>query len=307
MSTQQQVPNQQNATNQQQFSSPWSNNQPQNVAPPQPSAPAPQPFQQSPVVHQQKQPLLQPPMPGSHAAHQQQGQPQLVQSRVSPQGQPIRQPRQPSSFRQSFNPPVQPFIWAAEAQQNQVPNTQEPRVPKSANGQGVKNSSTMDKICFRCKQPGHLKKDCPEQPYCLRCRTRGHIQVKCPLKKQGRQQPDKRHKSVNQGADKRCETHREDWRRAQDQPQYSHLDNRCLNCAGSHKTRDCPMRQQHQAPPANNPVGSTGKNYQYLPQFQQPSPQQHSQQSQSTVGSSTPLLMVNNLQYQQGLQGQPQW
>ena len=66
------------------------------------------------------------------------------------------------------------------------------------------------------------------------------------------------------------------------------------------------MRQQHQAPPGNNPVGSTGTNYQYSPQFQQPSPQQHSQQSQSTVGSSTLMLMVNNLQYQQGLQGQPQ-
>ena len=32
-------------------------------------------------------------------------------------------------------------------------------------------------------------------------------------------------------------------------------------------------------PPANNPVGSTGTNYQYSPQFQQPSSPQHSQQS----------------------------
>ena len=66
------------------------------------------------------------------------------------------------------------------------------------------------------------------------------------------------------------------------------------------------MRQQHQDPPANNPVGSAGTNFQYSPHFQQPSPIQHSQQSQSTVGSSTLTLMVNNLQYQQGLQGQPQ-
>ena len=95
----------------------------------------------------------------------------------------------------------------------------------------------------------------------------------------------------------------EDWKRAQDQPQYSHLDNRCLNCAGDNKSHDCPMRQQHQAPPANNPVGSSGTNYQYSSQLQQPSPPQHSQQSQSTVGSSTPTLMVNNL-HQQGLQGQ---
>ena len=47
-------------------------------------------------------------------------------------------------------------------------------------------------------------------------------------------------------------------------------------------------------------------NFQYSLHFQQPSPEQHSQQSQSTVGSSTPMLMVNNLKYQQGLQGQPQ-
>ena len=65
---------------------------------------------------------------------------QFVQPRVSPQGQPIRQPRQPSPFTQGFNPSAQPFIQAAEAQQNPVPNTQEPRVPKSVNGQGVKNS-----------------------------------------------------------------------------------------------------------------------------------------------------------------------
>ena len=86
----------------------------------------------------------------------------------------------------------------------------------------------------------------------------------------------------------------EDWKRAQDQPQYAHLDNRCLNCEGNHKTRDCPMRQQHQAPPANNPVSSTGTNFQYSLHFQQTPPQQHLQQSQSTVGSSTLMLMVNN-------------
>ena len=200
-------------------------------------------------------------MPGSHAAHQQQGQPHFVQPRVSPQGQPIRQPRQPSPFRQSFNPSAQLFIPAAEAQHNPVPNTQEPRVQKSVNGQGVKNSSTMD--CFRCKHPGHLKKDCPEQPYCSRCRTRWHIPAKCPLKKQGRRQRDERHKSVNQGTDERFKTHREDWKMAQDQPQYCHLDNRCLKFGGDHKTHDCPMRQQHQAPPAYNSVGRAGTNFQF--------------------------------------------
>ena len=197
------------------------------------------------------------------------------------------------------------MIPAAEAQQNPVADTREPRIQKSANGQGVKNSSTTDKIYFRCKQPGHLKKDCPEQPYYSKCRTRGHIPVKCPLKKQGRQQEDVKNESVNQGMDKRCESCREDWKRAQDQPQYSHLGNKCLNCGGNQETHDCPMRQQHQVPPANNPISSTGTNFQYSPHFQQTPPQQHLQQSQSSAGSSTPTLMVNNSQYQQGLQSQP--
>ena len=155
----QQVPNQQNATTQQQFASPTANMQ--NVAPPQPFAPVPQSFQQSPVAHQQQQPLLQPPAPSSHAAHQQQGQLQFIQPMVSPQSQPIRQPL---PFRQGFNHSAQPFIPAAEAQQNPVPNTQEPRILMSADGQGVKSSSTMDKTCFRCKQPGHSKRTVQNNP-----------------------------------------------------------------------------------------------------------------------------------------------
>ena len=64
------------------------------------------------------------------------------------------------------------------------------------------------------------------------------------------------------------------------------------------------MRQQHQDPTTNNPVGSTATQFQYSPQYQQPSPQQHSQQSQSTVGVSTPTLMVKNSP-EHGFQGQP--
>ena len=65
------------------------------------------------------------------------------------------------------------------------------------------------------------------------------------------------------------------------------------------------MRHHHQAPPTNNPVGSTDIQSQYSPRFSQPLPPQHSQQSQSTVGSSTPMLMINNpQQFQQGLQRQ---
>ena len=147
---------------------------------------------------------------------------------------------------QNFNPSAQPFISAVEAQQNLVPNTQEPRVPKAADGKGVKNSSATDKVCFQCKQPGHLKKDCSEPPYCSKCRTKGHVPAKCPLKNQDKQQQDERCKS-NQGTAEKHESCKEDWKKAQDQPQFSNPDNRCLNCAGNHRTYDCPMRQQHQA------------------------------------------------------------
>ena len=139
---------QQTSAHCQQFVIPPHNTPPQNVAPWQLSAQTPQPFQQSPVAHKQQQLLFQPPAAASQATHQQQGQPPFIQPRVGPQGQHIRQQRYSSPFIENFNPSVQPFIPAAETQQNSVPNTQEPSVPKSAAGRGVKNSSAMDKVCF---------------------------------------------------------------------------------------------------------------------------------------------------------------
>ena len=208
---------QQTAAHNQQFATPPHNTPPQNVASWQPSAQAPHPFQQSPVAHQQQQPLFQPPAPTSQAAHQQQGLPPFIQPRVGPQGQHIRQQRYSSPFMQNFNPSTQPFVPAAEAQQNSVPNTQEPSVPKLADGKEVKSSSATDKVCFQCKQPGQLKKDCPELPYYSKCRTKGHIPAKCPLNNQDKQQQDKRCET-NQGTAEKHESHREDWEKAQDQP-----------------------------------------------------------------------------------------
>ena len=220
---------------------------------------------------------------------------------VSPQGQPSRQPTQPSPFRQTFNLSAQPFIPAAEAQQNDtVPNMQELKVLKSTDGKGVKNGGPDNCVCFCCGEPGHLKKDCPLGPYCSCCDTRGHTPVNCPNKR--RPQQNKMHKSGNWWPEGKCKN----WKRTQDQPQYSNSENKCLHCAGDHRSCDCLTRYQHQALPATNPVGSTGTHSpHYFPWFSNPSPQHHSQQSQSAVGSSTPTLMVNNNPwFQQEPQGQ---
>ena len=156
-------------------------------------------------------------------------------------------------------------------------------------GKGVKNGGPDGHLCFCCGQPGHLKKDCSLGPYCSCCDTRGHTPANCPNRK--RQQHTETHESGNRQPEER----HKNWKRAQDQPQYLNPENKCLHCAGNHRSCDCPTRHQHQVPPATNPVGITGTHSpHYFPQFSNPSPQQHSQQSQSTARSSTPTLMVNN-------------
>ena len=109
----------------------------------------------------------------------------------------------------------------------------------------------------------------------------------------------------SENADERCKTHREDWKKAQNRPQFSNRTNKCPNCAGNHGTHDCPTRQQPHTATIGNPANSTGI-YKNNSQFQNHSPQQHSQQSASMMGISTPTLMVNN-QLQMGpQQGQQQ-
>ena len=103
---------------------------------------------------------------------------------------------------------------------------------KSSRKQGTASTSSAPdgRLCFRCKQPGHLKKDYPELPYCSKCKTQGHIPAKCPTKNSNSQQ-DKRCKSFDRRSDEKHETRGEEWRKAQDQPQFSNMNNRCLNCA----------------------------------------------------------------------------
>ena len=191
-------------------------------------------------------------------------------------------------------------LWLSHSFQQQrhspmlCPTHQKPRSPNQ-----MVNSAPDGQMCFRCKQPRHLKKDCPELPYCSKCHTRGCIPAKCPTKNKGNQQQDEKLKNGGKQMDERCEN----WKWTQDQPQFSNPNNRCLHCAGNHGPCDCPTRHHHQAPPTNNPVCSTSINSQYSPHFSQPSPPQHSQQSQSTARLSTPMLMINNpQQFQQGHQ-----
>ena len=100
---------------------------------------------------------------------------QFTSHDVTLQTSPIEQQ---SSIRMQTNPLSQNSIAASEAT---MPDTPEEKVPKSLNGEGVRNSrkqattSTTNaqdsRLCFRCKQPGHLKKDCLELPYCSKCRA----------------------------------------------------------------------------------------------------------------------------------------
>ena len=198
-----------------------------------------------------------------------------------------------------INPSAQQFIPGA-AEHQIVPGSPGQGTSKSVNGEGVKNSRQQGKssapnecLCYPCKQPDHLKKDCPELPYCSKCRTRGHIPARCPTKLQDSRQLNKGHKFQEGGSGKNHKTRRGEWKRAQDQPQFSNKDNKCLNCTGDDRTHDCPTRQRHQAPTTNNPASGSGiyqhqNKFPIMPSQQHSSPQQHSPQSQSTLGVTTP-------------------
>ena len=214
--------------------------------------------------------------------------PQTPQSQESSPGSSIPCGQGTPTATSSQPPGQSDDSTSSQTPEATVPDTPEEKIPKSLNGEGVKNSrkqattsttATQDsRLCFRCKQPGHLKKDCPELLYCSKCRTQGHIAAKCPTKQQDDRWHDKRHESTN----KRCKTQREDWKKSQDRPQFSNKTNKCLNCAGDHGTKDCPNRQQPQTPSVSNPANGPGidKN---SSQPHNNSPQQHSQQSASIM------------------------
>ena len=83
------------------------------------------------VASQQLSPLSQPQFPNPNAIP---AQPQFTHPCVTPQAPPIRQQL---LIRMQANPFSQHSIPAPEAT---VPSTPEQRIPKSINGEGVKNS-----------------------------------------------------------------------------------------------------------------------------------------------------------------------
>ena len=92
----------------------------------------------------------------------------------------------------------------------------------------------------------------------------GNVPTRCPSKQQGNKPNHEGHEFQEESRGSH-ETHREEWKRSQDQPQFSYKNNRCLHCAGDHQSRDCPMRQQ-QATTTSNPASGTGI-YQNTSQF----------------------------------------
>ena len=157
---------------------------------------------------------------------------------------------------------------------------------KSKNGQGVKQSKCLaadkpDVICWRCKQPGHLKHNCSMPPFCVKCRQEGHLPYKCP-------QQNKRNDSLTTQVQTTVD------------PCFSNVRNRCIHCGGEHEPALCPMRTQLQTAPSSSGwtsqtgITSAGKNNTNM--FSQ----QGTKNSSSTVGSTPPTLVVNSSAALQG-------
>ena len=130
----------------------------------------------TPSQHMPPQSVV-PPQLATPQSHNSNNTPPHTQSQKTTQSSPTAPPKQQSPIGTNTNPATQPSIPAAETHQP-VSSSPPQHIPKSANGEGVKNSKQESRssapngrLCFRCKQPGHLKKDCPEQLYCSRCRT----------------------------------------------------------------------------------------------------------------------------------------
>ena len=157
---------------------------------------------------------------------------------------------------------------------------------KSKNGQGVKQSKSLpadkpDTTCWRCKQPGHLKRDCPMPPFCVKCRQEGHLPYKCP------QQNNRNDSSTTQV-------------QTTVDPHFSNIRNKCIHCGGEHKPAVCQTKTWLQTAPSSSSwtsqPGITGASKNNTNTF----PPQGTKNSLSTVGGTPPTLVVNNSPVPQG-------
>ena len=151
---------------------------------------------------------------------------------------------------------------------------------KSKNGQDMKQSKSSpadkpDITCWRCKQPGHLKHDCPMPPFCVKCRQEGHLPYKCP------QQNNRNNLSTTQV-------------QTTVDPRFSNIRNKCIHCGGEHEPAVCPTKTRLQMAPNSSSwtsqQGITGAGKNNTNTF----PPQGMKNSLSTVGGTPPTLVVNN-------------
>ena len=186
-------------------------------------------------------------------------------------------------------PPVDTPLCPPSARPAPFPTFQSPPVDtrtKSKNGQGVKRSKKSpadkpDTICWRCKQPGHLKHDCPMPPFCVKCRQEGHLPYNCL-------QQDNRNTSANIPAQATVDR------------QFSNIRNNCIHCGGLHKPAACPTRAQlHTAsttPKGTQQPGIVSTNKNNTNVF----PPQFTGNGLSTTAGTPPTQVVNNLPTQHG-------
>ena len=208
---------------------------------------------------------------------------------VQPAPVPRRVPTGTEIPQQQQHPSISTPPCPTNAQPAPLPFVQNSPVDtrtKSKNGQGVKQSKNLaadkpDVICWRCKQPGHLKCDCPMPPFCVKCRQEGHLPYKCPKQ-------NKRNGSSTTQVQTMVD------------PRFSNIRNKCIHCGGEHKPALFPMKTQLQTAPSSSSwtsqpgITSAGKNHPNM--FSQ----QGTKDSLSTIGSTPPTLVVNNSAAPQG-------
>ena len=207
-------------------------------------------------------------------------------------GQPTQPHRIPAGMG---NPPQQqpPSVGTPpcppNAQPAPLPSFQNSPVDtrtKSKNGQGIKKSKSLpadklDVICWRCKQPGHFKHDCPMPPFCVKCRQEGHLPYNCP-------QQNNRNTSSSTQAQTTVDH------------QFSNIRNKCIHCGGGHEPAACPTKTGLHTASNNSKwtsqpgIVGTGKNNTNV------FPPQYTTNSLSTTGGTPPTLVVNNLPTQNG-------